>query len=255
MNITPYDGINALLDVLLQNIQSILRNKLVGLYLGGSLVLGDFDKTISDIDLVAALSSDVNEREFDELKKMHEGIVVQYPEWDDRIEVCYISTDALKTVKSRTSPIVNISPGEPIHRLEANKDWLMNWYLTREKSVALFGPPPKTIIEQITKEEYLQSVKHHIISWGSWVKTMRDRYAQVAYAILTLCRALYASKHGEQVSKKQAAQWAQKELPEWSNFIGQAIVWRETRNEKSVDDTTYQKMVAFVDVIRGKMLA
>ena len=34
MNITPYDGTNALLDVLLQNIQSILRNKLVGLYLG-----------------------------------------------------------------------------------------------------------------------------------------------------------------------------------------------------------------------------
>ena len=84
---------------------------------------------------------------------------------------------------------------------------------------------------------------------------MRDRYAQAAYVILTLCRALYAYRHGEQVSKKQAALWAQKVLPEWSNFIGQAIAWRETRNEKPVDDTTYQKMVAFVDVIRGKMLA
>ena len=32
----------------------------------GSLVIGDFDPNISDIDLVAALSTEVDDREFDE---------------------------------------------------------------------------------------------------------------------------------------------------------------------------------------------
>ena len=68
---TPYAGINQLLELLLSGIQKKLGAKLVGLYLNGSLVIGDFDPYISDIDLVAALSSDIDDGEFGELQKMH----------------------------------------------------------------------------------------------------------------------------------------------------------------------------------------
>src|SRR6202521_358150 len=68
---TPYANINAILELLLASPQGILDTKLVGLYLYGSLVIGDFDPDISDIDLVAALSSDIDEREFEALQKMH----------------------------------------------------------------------------------------------------------------------------------------------------------------------------------------
>ena len=159
---TSYPHVNSLLTDLFLRIRKVLGDKLVGLYLGGSLVLGDFDERISDIDLVAALSSDSADTEFDQLQQMHADFIGDHKEWYDRIEVCYISTDALKTVKSRTSPIVNISPGEPMHRMESSKAWMMNWYLTREKSIILFGPSPKTIIEPISKEEYIQSVKDHM---------------------------------------------------------------------------------------------
>lgn len=229
-------------------------NKLVGLYLEGSLVLGDFDENISDIDLVAALSSDVTDHEFGQLKEMHEVFVKKHPKWDDETEVCYISTSALKSIKSQTGTLVNISPGEPIHRIESRKEWIMNWYLTREKSVTLFGPPPKTLIEPISKEEYIKSVKDHVKSWGEWVKTMKDRYAQVAYVVLTMCRALYAVRNGDQVSKKQAALWAQKELPEWADLIEKAIVWRETKNEERPDDEVCERMTEFVSFVRGEIL-
>ena len=71
MQVTPYAGINELLELLLASLQSILGAKLVGLCLNGSLVIGDFDPDISDIDLVAALSSDIDDREFVALSKMH----------------------------------------------------------------------------------------------------------------------------------------------------------------------------------------
>jgi predicted nucleotidyltransferase len=53
MQVTSYTDINALLDSLLMHMQNILRQKLVGLYLYGSLVSGDFDYESSDIDVLA----------------------------------------------------------------------------------------------------------------------------------------------------------------------------------------------------------
>lgn len=255
MRPTSYPHVNSSLNELFLRIRKVLGDKLVGLYLGGSLVLGDFDEQISDIDLVATLSSDITDTELNELREMHADFIGEHNEWQDRIEVCYISTDALQTVKSAASQIVNISPGEPIHRLELRKEWIMNWYLAREYSTALFGPPPKSIIEPISKEEYIQSIKDHMKSWDAWAKNMRDRYAQVAYVILTMCRALYAYKNGDQVSKIRAARWAERQMPEWSELIENALVWRKTKNEEPVDDATYRSMALFVKVVRDQILS
>ena len=50
---TPYQDVNVFLNLLLSNIQSILGDHFIGLYLGGSLALGDFNPQRSDIDFVA----------------------------------------------------------------------------------------------------------------------------------------------------------------------------------------------------------
>ncbi len=243
---TSYEDVDSLIQLLLSRLKEILGEKLVGFYLDGSLVLGDFDHDISDIDLVAALSSDMNDTEFESLQKMHTDFAQQHKEWEDRIEVCYISTDALASVKSKTSTIANISPGEPFHKRESNIEWIMNWYVLREKSITLFGTPAKPIVEPISKDEFVQAIKAHISSWGKYVDDMHKRKGQ-AYSILTMCRALYAIKNGEQVSKKQAAEWAMKELPEWCGLIQNAIEWRETKDENQVDhEATFPETKKFV---------
>lgn len=246
MNPTPFEDVNLLIQFLLSQLKEILGEKLVGFYLTGSLIFGDFDHNVSDIDLVAALSSDMDEVEFEALKKMHDNVAREHKEWEDRVEVCYISTTALSSVKSKTSTIVNISPGEPFHKRESNIEWIMNWYVLREKSITLFGIPAKTIVEPISKEEFIQAIKAHIGSWGKYIDEMKKRKGQ-AYAILTMCRALYAIRNGEQVSKKQAAQWTMKELPEWTGLIKNALVWRETKDESQVDhEATFPETKKFV---------
>src|SRR5262249_17679020 len=204
-----------LLGSLLHQIQRILGKRLVGLYLYGSLVTGDFDRETSDIDLLAALSSDIDDDAFEQLQVMHNEFVAKNQNWNDRIEIAYLSTAALRTFKSQVSRIAIISPGEPFHIKEAGKDWLINWWAIREKGVALFGPTPGTLIEPISKQEFLQAVQEQAQDWREWVYHMQLRPAQ-AYAILTLCRALYACEHGQQASKQQAAQWAQARFPEWA---------------------------------------
>jgi hypothetical protein len=253
-HITPYADIDELLSDLLDRLRRILGRRLVGLYLYGSLVTGDFDRDISDIDLLAVTASDIDNQEFDQLERIHGDLAARYRQWKGRIEVAYLSAGAFKTFRSQASPIAVISPGEPLHVKEAGKDWLMNWWVVREQGVALFGPAPKTLIDPISKHEFLQAVKEHAQSWREWINDMRDQPGQ-AYAILTLCRALYTSRYGQQVSKKRAALSAQQRYPEWAWLIQDALAWRAGwRNEVTDPAVTFPETVKFVDFAIDQVL-
>jgi hypothetical protein len=148
-----------------------------------------------------------------------------------------------------------ISPGEPFHVREGEPllEWLENWYVIRENGVALFGPSPDTLIPPITKAEFVQWVRNYAASMGTGFNKLQDRKNQ-AYAILTMCRALYTCRSdGEQASKRRAALWAaQAELPEWAGLIANALAWREAWREEGVDhQATYAETVRFIDVVKG----
>src|SRR3990172_2250808 len=99
MQETSYPDINRLLESLLSRMRHIFRERLVGLYLYGSLTTGDFDPESSDIDLLAAASSDVSGAEFDALRVMHVDFARDNPAWEDRVEVAYLSVAALRTFR------------------------------------------------------------------------------------------------------------------------------------------------------------
>jgi predicted nucleotidyltransferase len=80
---TAYTAINALLNLILSRMQTILGDKLIGLYIFGSLVTGDFDYDSSDIDLIAATSTELDEEHIERLKLMHKVIALQEKAWND----------------------------------------------------------------------------------------------------------------------------------------------------------------------------
>jgi predicted nucleotidyltransferase len=246
---TPYADINELLGLLLSQMQALLGDKLIGLYLFGSLVVGDFDDDISDIDLVAAISSDLDEQEFERLKAIHADIVQRYKQWDDRIEIGYIAVEHFKKAMSR-HPIALISPGEPFHVKESGTDWIINRSVLREKGLALFGPAPETLVAPLTQADRMQTVRDNVQEWREWIaqtEMIHERDYQ-SFMILTMCRELYRLYHeGHIASKKAAAHWAQQEWPEWASLIRQALAWREAyREEQTDDDATLPETLRFV---------
>jgi hypothetical protein len=252
MNPTPYSDVNQVLDGLLSEMQSVLGSKLVGLYLYGSLVWGDFDHDISDMDMLAAVATDVDPQEFFALQHMHDTIAHRYPQWNDRIEVQYFSLLGLKTFRTQSSPMLNISPGEPFHRIEAGKEWLINWYFVQDYGVTLFGPPPQTLIDPISKAEFIQAARDNVEPWRDYVGQTQDSPGHQAYIILTLCRALYTHKHGTQVSKKQAALWTEKQFPQWSALIQNAFLWRgDSQHSETVE--TFPETVAFIHFMMDRI--
>lgn len=253
MTPTPYPDINDLLHQLVAQITEALAENTAGIYLYGSLVWGDFDVEISDIDLMVATRSPLTEAEFESVERLHRAMIEQYPMWEERIEIAYLSLEALATFKEQRSTIAVISPGEPFHFKEAGEDRLINWYMVRRKGAVLFGAPPETIIPPISEAEFMAAVRTQAKGWGVYIHQMRRRAAQ-AYGILTLCRALYASTFGEQISKRQAAEWAIGALPDWAELIRNALLWREShRHVPDDDESTFPETLRFVHFIMGEM--
>jgi predicted nucleotidyltransferase len=257
MQPTPYADVNRLLDRLLADIRGILQERLVGLYLYGSLTTGDFVPDSSDIDLLAITSSQMTVAEFEALRAMHQDVARDNPGWEDRIEVAYLSAKPLSMFRSESGPIAIISPGEPFHMRDAEvlREWLQNWYVVREYGVALFGPLPTAIIPLITPEEFAWAVRRYAAEVSQRVRDKRNSRRQ-AYAILTMCRALHVHKLASQASKRQAALWAQQEHPEWSRLIQSALVWQQTWRAEPTDQALiHAETIRFVDFVSGLLRA
>jgi predicted nucleotidyltransferase len=252
---SKHPDIPLLLEELLSKQRGILGEKLVGLYVYGSLVAGDFDYEISDIDLLAATKTLVDANEFAALEKMHPELMKAKPQWDNRIEIQYAPLDYLKTFKTQKAQIANISPGEPFHFIEAGRDWLLNWYFVRESGVTLFGASPETIIAPVSKEEFIANVREQAEERAENVDKARHSRPYQAYLIMTVCRALYAVENGEQVSKRRAASFVQKKFPEYFSLIENAFRWRAHHRDKAVNhEATFPEAKRFILDIVGQIL-
>lgn len=199
---------------------------LVGSYLFGSVVTGDFEPGISDVDTVAVVRSDLTSAEFAALDRLHRDIVGEMPQWVDRVEVVNLSSQALATCRTASSAAARISPGEPFHAIDVDHRWLIDWYQLRDVGVALCGPPAESFVPVISHDEYVEAVRQHMLAWPDWVDGLVTQGAQ-AHAILTMCRGLRTWRTGEHVSKREAARWACEVFPEHANLIRDAVVWRE----------------------------
>jgi hypothetical protein len=223
---------------------------LVGIYVYGSLATGDFEPDVSDIDLITVLSDVPDESLFACLLSTHARLAHANPEWDDRIEVDYVAEDGLRHCLERPTTIARISPGEPMHLLEAGRDFLLDWYPARQEAIRLIGPPIDSLIPDIPMTEYIDQVRVYLASFLGRFDVDASRGSQ-SYAVLTMCRGLFALRDGERVSKREAARRASIEFPSWAPVIDWALAWRDAPREHRRDDgsSTVDRTRAFVSEI------
>ncbi len=239
--------VSIILHQLTAGLCSTLRDNLVGVYLYGSLITGDFDASTSDLDLVVVLREPLDEARFEALQRLHANVIKGRPEWQDRLELAYISQRGLRRFRSETSTIGIISPGELFHMIQAGSDWLISWYALREDGVALLGPPIESLVDPISARDYLRAVQEHIESYRD-MDTGAANAATLSYATLTVARGLFTLCHGQPTSKIKAAAWVQEIFPHWSPLIQLALAWRvDPRRDPRALDEVRPRVAAFVD--------
>ncbi|MCA9880863.1 MAG: DUF4111 domain-containing protein [Thermomicrobiales bacterium] len=246
---------DALLPTLAEGITAALTPQpgLLGIYLYGSLVSGDFTPGVSDIDLLAVTNGPVTPEVIARLRPMHEVIVQRFPAWRDRVEVIYAPRQALATFRTQFSDIGVISPGEPLHIVSAGSDWLMNWHQVRHGGRVVTGPPAETYVPDTTLREYVTAVRDHAAAFGEWMPEMRAPRQQ-SYAVLTLSRALYTTHHGHGGSKAAAAAWLAAAQPRYAPLLERALRWREVEpDDPAAAERTYPETRRFVREMQAEI--
>jgi Domain of unknown function (DUF4111)/Nucleotidyltransferase domain len=235
---TPYNDVNTLLLFMLPKIQAILGDQLVGIYLYGSLSLGDFDPASSDIDFLVVTTEDISKEIFERLHAMHAIIVSSGLTYANYIEGSYIPLKALQRYDSHNAHHPTIGIDWPFRVAFHGSNWILERSILRDHGIVLYGPTPQTLIDPVTPEEIKAAVCEQLKNFWSSQRDepewLRPRNYQ-AFAVLTLCRALYTLHHGVVNSKPQAAIWTQETYPQWKPIIERSLSWR-TQHEK--DDLT-----------------
>lgn len=249
-------------DQIAVQLTAALGDELLGLYAHGSWVSGDFAPLRSDLDLLAVLSRQPDEPLLSLLGHTHDRLAAHHPQWAGRIEVEYVALSTIKAVAADPGNpgdhvIARISPGEHLHLLPAMSHRLLAWAGVREGGHPLHGPASKTLLPPVNADVVRAAVLDHERDWPEWVRDMRHPGGQ-AYAVLTVCRALHLIQQGKRVSKRQAANYAIDEAPEWAELIRWARDWwyAEGTDDQDTDDedSPHHETIRFVDDITSTIL-
>lgn len=243
---TPYPAVNSVLQVLLPDIQAVLGDQFIGMYLYGSLAYGGFDQD-SDVDFVVATHSELPEALFSGLQSMHTRIAKLDSWCATQLEGSYIPLQALR----QYDPVrvlhlhIDRGPGECLERMHIedpvlSRAWWGGWVLLRaalfEKGITLTGPAPQSLVEPVSSEDLKQAT---LAILPGWAVPLQKHPAELAhrgyqsYTVLTLCRMLYTLENAAIASKPVAACWAQIRLGKpWAALIERA--WAGRHDPQSV---------------------
>ena len=235
---TPYPDVNAVLHQMLYSIQAILSDRFRGMYLDGSLALGDFSPHSSDIDYVVVTSTELADEEFSALRAMHARFNAGDSPWATEVEAFYVPQDAMWRCgpKSVRCPRIERGPSEILYQYHLDSSWVVHLHILREHSVAIAGPAPDTFIDRVDPQEIRDAARDLVaVWWGSMSMAAREeeiqRLGSQVYNVLTLCRVLYSLGTGAVASKRAAAHWARHELgARWPGLVERAVAWRKDRD-------------------------
>jgi Domain of unknown function (DUF4111) len=220
--------VRPVLALLLASVREALGEQLVGLYLYGSLSSSDFDPASSDIDFLAVTHGAIAEDDalFEQLRAMHARIAASGLPFADKLEGSYIPRAAWRRYDPAHAWHPTIGHDWPFQIAFHDANWVIERAIVRECGAVLHGPPPAMLIDPVSPEQLraatcqqLAEVWQGRISDDVW---LRPR-AYAAFAVLTLCRALYTIEHGAFCSKPVAATGAGEHYPDWQPTIAWAV--------------------------------
>ena len=223
---TPFNDVNVVLHEFLARIRTLLGNHFQGMYLVGSLALGDFDPLNSDIDFIVVTDTEIGDDLFDGLQDIHAQFAVSTSPWAERIEAIYIPRSALSRTTPSTSPYPQLEKGTRLFKAPLESGWVFQCISIRDRGVVIAGPEPRALVGPINSQDLYSASANITSTWieqvetdPTWLPWLRQRSAQ-SFVILTLCRLLYSMAMGAVTSKPRAADWARKELGEpWTTLI------------------------------------
>jgi predicted nucleotidyltransferase len=223
--------VNALLAALVPGVRDALGANLVGAYLTGSLVAGDFDRA-SDVDVVVATERAVEGEPFAALDALHARLAARDLWCATQLEVTYIPRAALRHYDPACAvhPTLDRGAGARLAPVRYGAGWVVQCHLLRTRGVALAGPSPSTVVDAVSPDELRRAMRGVLDGWGAEQVARPAALATrgyQSYVVLTACRIRYTIATGEVASKRRAAAWVRPTVaPARRRLIDRAVEGR-----------------------------
>jgi hypothetical protein len=272
---TPYAALNAVLGHFVSGVRELLADNLVGIYLQGSFAVGDFDEH-SDVDFVVAVRHDIPNMHLPALNALHAAIH-EFPEpWGHRLEGSYFPAPILRRwsneprdppgapprpaawVDPETGdtpptvyPLLFLNHGaKSVVRSEHDNTRVVRW-VTREKGIALAGPNPRELIDEVSADALRGEMHRTMVRWAATFLSDPSAIKQLWHQgliVVSYCRMLHSLQTGMVASKKASAEWAMSMLDvRWRPLIAASLRARPSQSLGPADPQAVAETVAFVE--------
>lgn len=205
--------VTALRDGLLHVLEAVTVR---AIYLHGSLALGCFAPTRSDIDVLVIVDAPPDAA----VRRACGDLLLAASGQPAPIEISVMRAAAL-------DPFVHPAPFE-FHFSEdwrdaferdaavafppTDPDLTVHLAVTRARGVALYGPPPADLLPEIARDPLREALAYDVLDPSHGIGALVES-RNAANAILNACRSLAWSRDGVMRSKDEGALWAVIELP------------------------------------------
>lgn len=268
--LTPYLRLDELLIDQAHALQRALTGNLVGVYLIGSLAVGDFDAT-SDVDFLVVSNDELSSNELDGVQAAHSVYLARDDRWPTHLEYSFFPMAKLQTFSSPFGEssrnlvedrLLWYFNGAHLERSDHDNTLVTRWTL-RERGVGILGPASASFAPIVTSDELRSEIRNSIRCWDrekvltrGWDREEGDlsssphynRFHQ-SFFVLNYCRALQGLHEGRITSKREGMEWAKVHLdPKWHSLID--FCWRERcdtdiQGSQPADPDVFREVIEF----------
>jgi hypothetical protein len=248
---TPYPAVNAALREFLASVRAILGPHLRGMYLVGSLAVGDFDPASSDLDIIVVTDDALPEDRITALRDHHTRFDASDSLWATRLEAVYIPQADLRVPASADASYPQVERDRPFFVEPLEPGWSVQRCTLHEHGVVIAGPEPRDLLDPVDPDEMRRDGAIIAHTWldqaehdPTWLDWARPR-GNCAFVVATLCRLLITLETSGVASKPAATRWAQHALDnQWAGLIARSWAARDENGATPQDDM--ETLVAFI---------
>lgn len=215
-------------------LRELLKENPVGVYLHGSLTMGAFQPTKSDIDVIVTVDRPLNDVIRDDLRN-RVGIL-PIPAAASGLDLSVLSADVARrlTDDSRWEALIRVSRTfsgqEAFEGAHSDPFLFVDVALLRQYGVALAGPSIEKSFAPVNARLILKSCAENCRIWAN-----RDTFHDPSGGVLSVCRAWRYLEEGSLVSKLEAGEWARSKLEDSALVDAALAKWRGDMSQSLLD--------------------
>ncbi len=250
--------VQTLAEAFLRNVDEVAPGLVEGLYLTGSVALGDFRPHSSDVDFVVVTARQLTDTDCDLLRRAHARTRALFPR--PQFNGIHVVWNDLTDDPMSCGPVASVLGGRFRNRAGADVN-PVNWHVLAERGVTIRGPLPVELDVWDERESLrawcLGSLDEQ---WRRWrakagrLVTPRGLAAlgslAPSWSVLSVSRLHFTLRTSEITSKSGAGRYALHAFPErWQTIVNECLRVRRNTTMPSLYESALARRRAALDYI------